>query len=342
MPARASRDTLARQWDLLKLLPSSGTGKTIAELCRALSDLGYTIQERQIERDLKQLEGVMPIKGHGSRPTGWRWVSGASRYITAMTLPEALSWQLADEALRPLLPLSMLKYLEPHFQEAARKLESLAEDNPAARWKDRVRMVQPSQPVIPPVIPEAVLMAVQDAVLKALSLRVSYRGYGAQSAQEMILHPVGLLQRGSVTYLAAMMQGYRDTRLYALHRMQSAEVLEASVTGEDFTPPPAPDLDKLMEDGLGQFSNGVRIVLEARIQPWLQQHLIEAPLSRDQVLTLQPDGDFLLRAEVLDSWQLSWWILSQGAGIEVLGPRALREKIRGTLREALGGYERRR
>ena len=40
MPARASRDTLARQWDLLKLLPSSGTGKTIAELCRALSDLG--------------------------------------------------------------------------------------------------------------------------------------------------------------------------------------------------------------------------------------------------------------------------------------------------------------
>ncbi|MBS0501450.1 MAG: hypothetical protein H6927_02290 [Burkholderiaceae bacterium] len=28
-----------------------------------------------------------------------------------------------------------------------------------------------------------------------------------------------------------------------------------------------------------------------------------------------------------DTWQLGWWILSQGAGIEVLGPGHLREKI---------------
>jgi len=35
----------------------------------------------------------------------------------------------------------------------------------------------------------------------------------------------------------------------------------------------------------------------------------------------------LLQRIVRDTWQLGWWILSQGAGIEVLGPGHLREKI---------------
>jgi len=42
---------------------------------------------------------------------------------------------------------------------------------------------------------------------------------------------------------------------------------------------------------------------------------------------------------VRDTWQLSWWILGQRAGIEVLGPRHLRERIAQNIGEAHALYQ---
>ena len=49
MPSDSSRNTLTRQWELLKLLPSHRPGKTAAELTRDLAELGYkvTIYEKR-------------------------------------------------------------------------------------------------------------------------------------------------------------------------------------------------------------------------------------------------------------------------------------------------------
>ena len=38
--------------------------------------------------------------------------------IKVNNLPEALSWQLVSDTIKPLLPLSILGSLEPHFLEA--------------------------------------------------------------------------------------------------------------------------------------------------------------------------------------------------------------------------------
>jgi hypothetical protein len=40
MPAKTTRRTLARQWELLKRLPSRGVGKTAAERTRELNAEG--------------------------------------------------------------------------------------------------------------------------------------------------------------------------------------------------------------------------------------------------------------------------------------------------------------
>jgi predicted DNA-binding transcriptional regulator YafY len=55
MPTRKTQSTLARQWELLKLLPSRGTGKTAKQLAEALNDAGFKISKRQVERDLADL-----------------------------------------------------------------------------------------------------------------------------------------------------------------------------------------------------------------------------------------------------------------------------------------------
>ena len=60
----------------------------------------------------------------------------------------------------------------------------------------------------------------------------------------------------------------------------------------------------------------------------------ESPLSTDQVMEQDT-----IHATVQDSWELRWWILSQGAGIEVLEPMALREEIAQSLRDACKRYD---
>ena len=66
----------------------------------------------------------------------------------------------------------------------------------------------------------------------------------------------------------------------------------------------------------------------------LMRLVAESPLSTDQVM----DQD-IVQATVQDSWELRWWILSQGAGIEVLEPMALREEIAQSLRDACKRYD---
>ena len=55
MPTGEVRNTLARQWNLLSLLPPKGPGKTAKELVQELKDAGFTVSKRTVERDLGDL-----------------------------------------------------------------------------------------------------------------------------------------------------------------------------------------------------------------------------------------------------------------------------------------------
>ena len=73
MPANNTRGTVARQWELLKRLPSSGPGKSAGELHQELKDLGFEVSKRQVERDLQQLSEAFPLHCNDrSIPWGWR------------------------------------------------------------------------------------------------------------------------------------------------------------------------------------------------------------------------------------------------------------------------------
>lgn len=57
-------------------------------------------------------------------------------------------------------------------------------------------------------------------------------------------------------------------------------------------------------------------------------HLEETPLSDDQRLTEQADGNVLVEATVADTGQLRWWLLGFGGRIEVLEPQGLRDELK--------------
>lgn len=333
MPANDKQSALLRQWELLKLLPSRGTGKSASELTKSLNDAGYKITKRQVERDLNDLMEAFTLdRDDRSKPHGWKWLTGASADLPGMTISEALSLHLVEDTLKPLLPVSMLEGLEGRFRQAEKQLIALGKENRKAKWASKVRTVSPTMPLMPPVIESGVLAAVQEALLADMQLDVDYRTMSSEEGKVLRLHPLAMVNRGAVSYLVATTFDYADVRLYALHRMHSA-----TQTSDQVKRPANFDLDEYIREGGLHFSNGNTLRLSALVSPALAKILEETPLSEDQ--KLKADGDQMkLTATVADSWQFTWWLLSHGASIEVLAPVALRKKIGGILADAAARY----
>lgn len=333
MPAEENKNTLARQWEMLKMLPSRRPGITARELSERLQQEGFTVTKRTVERDLQALSAIFPLSCNDqSTPWGWYFTPGCSLELPGLSLSEALTLKLVEQHLSRLLPATMMASLANHFAEAGRKLDSMADSAPAARWTEKIRSVQPSQPLLTPEVDEAVLGALQDALLRDHQVTVQYRKAGASENVEYTLNPLALLQRGPVTYLVATAFTYADVRLYAVHRIRA-------VTGQD-TPvlrPEGFDLDTYIRQGGANFGAGETIRLRLRVDARLASYLAEAPLAEG--MTLETDGDtYLVDAQLPDTWQLRWWILSQAEQAEVLAPAALRDYIRERLEASLGRY----
>jgi predicted DNA-binding transcriptional regulator YafY len=332
MPKSDKTSVLLRQIELLKQLPSRGSGKTATELTKALIDAGYTITKRQVERDLNELLEAFAIdKNDTSIPHGWKWGAGVTADIPGMTITEALSLHLVERIIRPLMPVSMLEGLEARFRQADKQLAALGKENPKAKWTRKVRFVSPTMSFLPPIIDSAILSTVQEALLSDVLIEMDYQGINEES-KLIRVSPLALVNRGVVSYLVATAFEYDDVRLYAMHRIR-----QATKTKDNVKRPPGFDLDAYIEAGGLQFGNGKSIRLSALASLNLAKILEETPLSADQKLS--PSGEqFKLTATVTDSWQLTWWLMSQGPEIEVISPVALRRKIGAQLMAAADRY----
>lgn len=331
---KASEKTLARQWELLRTLPSRGAGLTSREITERINSLGFSVSKRQIERDLQDLSAIFPLHCNDSSiPYGWRWADHASLDLPGLTVGDALSLKLVELTLRDLLPPAILSGLLPRFSEADRKLTALVESNPNARWRDKVRSVSPGLNLQKIAIDAAILETIQECLLADEQIEADYRGGEGKVSQGLRLHPQALVVRGPATYLLASSFDYPDVRRFALHRFTSAaRTYEASRRIEGF------DVDEYLQAGGMEFGDGRPVRLEARVSSGLATVLRETPLAENQ--TLVEEGErFRLTASHADSWQLFWWLLGQGDQIEVLAPLELRARVMSCLSAALAQYQ---
>jgi predicted DNA-binding transcriptional regulator YafY len=334
MPSSDHETTMARQWELLRNhLPARPPGKSSLQLRDALAANGHDVTKRTIERDMHELSRIFPIlRNEKSAPYGWHWSESARFDTLGMDLSEAVSLGLMEDLLRQLMPPAFLSSLEGKFSLARDKLAALPKI-PHARWKDLVRYVPPGLPFIPPVLSPGVLPAIQEALLGQRQLQVTYLKVGADAAKEYSLHPLSLIQQGARSYLVATAFDYAEPRLYAVHRFASATVTENALKR-----PKGFSLDAFIASGAAQFGSGDAIELKARVSDDLAGLLEETPISKDQKITTRA-GVHTLTATIQDSWQLHFWIRSQGAAITVLKPTALRKGIIAELQSSLANYK---
>jgi predicted DNA-binding transcriptional regulator YafY len=334
MSATKSRNTIARQWEILKMLPSRPPGMTKRQLSDLLNNNGFEVGGRTVERDLNELSAIFPIACNDKGvPYGWHWAKDAALDLPGVSAAEALSLCLVERVIDPLLPASVMEVMQARFAQAKKKLDNLAAESVLQDWADKVANVSPSLEQLAPAIQPEVFETLQNALLHGEQVAVDYHAMKGNTKKHYTLNPLGLVQRGVFTYIVGCVDPHSDIRLFAVHRMSEAERLTTPVSKpDDFS------LQQYIDDGGLHFTSGKTLLLVARVREGTARVLTESPLSHDQVLTEKAEG-FELRASVTDSWQLKWWIMSQGDNIEVTAPSALRQEIENELSKALAQYQ---
>ena len=334
--AQLHPDTLLRQWQMLRMIPRYPQKITAKVLHEKLQAEQFDVTKRTVERDLLSLSEMFPlVSDERDKPYGWSWSKDAPVFnLPGLSHNEALTLAMVEQHLNSLLPSSTLSQLQPYFKAAKQHLSNIPQNERARSWLNKVRTVPPSQPLLPPTIKPAMQHIVYEALLADKQLEVKYLKRGEDKAVEYRIHPLAAVQRGSITYLYCRISDYEDLRILALHRIQSATMLEETAKA-----PPGFSIDEAINSGKFGFGEGKQIRLEVIFYNGTGDHLFETHLSIDQALTELTDEKLKLTATVADTPQLVWWLLGLGDGVEVVKPAALRQSIAETIARMQAKYQ---
>lgn len=323
---KSGADTLLRQWHMLRAIPRQPRKVAVSEIKDSLATDGFEVSARTIQRDLIELSEVFPlVSDERERPYGWSWqAQGAAFDLPNLSNQEALAFAMIEDYLRPLLPHALLSQLRPYFLTARKRLADATPKRGSTSWLGKVAVVQPTQPLIPPRIDSKVQEIVTDALLYDRRVSVNYRSKGERDVRGYILNPLGLVQRGPISYLLCMVENYDNVRTFAMHRIEHAMMLQdAAKRPKDFT------LEDYLATGALHFGAGARMRLDAIFDASAAEHLQEAPLADDQKLAPVGEERVRLQATVTDTPQLRWWLLAFGDQVEVKAPSELRRALGG-------------
>lgn len=333
-----TKDPLFRYLAILQLIPRWPGRIATPTLLERLRDKGFEIDKRSLQRDLSGKLSNFPIYCNSEeKPYRWGYRENAwfdPRRLPAQDTPSALALHLAASHLNHLLPQGVLDQLTPQFRAASDYLDGM-EHNGLAHWARRVRSLPNGKALLPAELSPHIWERVSTALVENRQLRVEYRSRSKGDAKTLRIHPAGLVTRHSISYLIGTVNDYDDLRQFALHRIQSAELLDALAREhQDF------DIDRYIEGGAFAWRQAPQEVeLIADIHPQIAWLLNETPLSREQRLESLEGSDWQrLYARVPLDQETLWWIFALNDQIRVHAPKVWVEEIGRKLESLRGMY----
>jgi predicted DNA-binding transcriptional regulator YafY len=341
MGKSSTQDTLKFVLDLLSLIPAAPRVIDVQSLKKQLDDRGHVRDARTLQRTLKDLQEQFPSLEcrDDSKPYGWCWTAKALPItVPAMTLDQAIVLSLAKRVLPGAIPGNVERAISPYFDAAHATLRREVSASKAAKWPKKIAFSSPTFELKPMQIDGNRMATINQAIVEERWLEIHYRN-ATDFVTESLVKPLGLLIEGPRSYLVAQFERF-DTpanppRTLALSRIETANLAEKSFTyPQDFS------IDEFAKSQPTGWGTGKQIRITLSVRPYLGRILLESHMSEDQTVTRgeDEDDDWMVEATVLESERLVWWLLSFGAGVEVLEPLELRERIGDELRASADFY----
>ena len=318
------KDTLYRHWQTLQFLPRAPRKIPASRVEELLTERGFSVSRRSVERDLQKLSAFFPIIcDDRHKPYGWSFSTDATVMdLPGMDVHTALAFQMASEHLERLLPSPTYGHLQPHFEHARGVLEGL-KGAKMRRWPKKIKVVPSTMPIVPTAFDAKILEDIQEAVLHEKQVLVTYCRRGEEHATDYVVNPHGIVYRDAVAYLVCTFWTYDNPMQLKLHRMVETEIMDTPAKrSKTFT------FESYLEDGGMGFLVGKKpLKLRLAMDEDAVVSLLESPLAEDQKVSKPKDGRVTLRATVPDSHQTRAYLRSYGATVEVLGPKSLRDEF---------------
>lgn len=325
--------TAYRQCLMLRMIPRLPRKIATSHIKEKLHEYGINVDLRTIQRDLNTFSDLFPLTCDSQNPKGWSWAKdGVVFDIPQMDTMTAMSFRMVEEFLSPLMPPATLRGLEAHFKQAENVLDALRK-----AWPDKIRILNRSQPLAAPNIDNRVLETVYECLLEGKRFSAVYKRRGETSPVEYTVNPLGIVMVDTIIYLVCTMRSYnllKDVKQISLHRILSAEK-----TNEDGIVPEGFNLQGYINSGAFNYLQSDKTIkLKAVFNKKISLHLLETALSDDQTISDVDTEHVIVKATVLDTAQLRWWLLGFGENVEVLEPDSLRDEFIEKVKNMMSAY----
>lgn len=179
---------------------------------------------------------------------------------------------------------------------------------------------------------------VAEATLRERQLLIDYSPRSNDSASsdnmDRLVEPQRLIRYRDAWALVAWCTRRQALRYFSVDRITQPRVGEANQR-----PLAARELDRFSDASFGIFSGVATDWAVLRFQPEPARWVADEHWHPEQISQWQPDGTYQLQIPYSDERELVMEILKYGAGVEVIGPTALRETIKATLSAAHDQYK---
>jgi proteasome accessory factor B len=305
---------------------------TVAQLMR-----DYGVNRRTVNRDLNDLAEVGLDLTAEELPDGRKvWsLAGRSRRIQ---VPYNLTDLTALFMGRRLFDFLRGTLLEESLDKVYETIENqLLKTRDFVRARDLSRKVYLISEGLKELAPEQVehLDAVLTGLLEQKLLDVHYVSSRGE-AEDLRVLPYTLVAYKRGLYLLARVEGGEELRTFALERIRAAEWIR----GSSFELPEDYDPEQHFRSALF-ISPGAPVRVELLFTATSEPFVSVRKFHRSQQLTKLRDGRLRMRLEVPagpGDFEIVNWVLSFGANVEVVRPKALRQRVRDELERAARCY----
>ena len=169
------------------------------------------------------------------------------------------------------------------------------------------------------------LTTIVDAMRENVALSVTYQSFGKSEPSTFEVEPYCVKLFKQRWYMLGKSDGYDELRIYALDRIEALRPTERK-----FKLPKRFDASKFFEDYYGVIVSDEEFdvcPVALRVDSWQSKYLRTLPLHHSQVEVERNEEYSIFEYRLCPSFDFRQKLLSMGAAVEVLAPKALREEI---------------